>query len=105
MRSNTSEWSTTLKLIKRITTTDSDGFETYVETSREVFCNFSIGVSRNEFYEAYKAGLELSAEVEVWHFDYDGEKIAEVNGVRYKVVRAFPVTLDTVILVLSEVLR
>ena len=30
-----------------------------------------------EFYEAYKAGLELSAAFEMWACDYDGQKVIE----------------------------
>lgn len=102
MRSNTSEWSTPLVLIKKEVTTDSEGYETYTETRREVFCNFSEGVSRGEFYEAYKSGLMLSAQVECYYFDYDGEKTAEINGVRYKILRTFPSSFDTEILILEE---
>lgn len=105
MRSNTTEWSSEITLITVTTTADSEGYETTSETRNTVFCNFSLGVSRAEFYDGNKAGHQLSAEAEIYYFDYSGERLAEINGIRYSVVRQTPLTLDTVLLILEEVER
>ena len=95
----------TIKLVDVVVTEDADGYETTVETLTEVKCDSGNGVTRTEFYEAYKAGLELSAAFEMWECDYGGQKIIEHNGKRYKVERAFPLGDGAVQINCSEVKR
>ena len=62
---------------------------TRVETKREVFCGFrSIGMA--EFYSAnstdYRPELKL---VLADYLDYDGETLADYNGVRYRILRTY----------------
>lgn len=47
-------------LITVTTTETANGYETAAETASEVFCSVCDGVTRSEFYEAYKAGIKLS---------------------------------------------
>lgn len=64
-------------------------FDPPSEIRRDVFCEIH-SVSRNEYYKAMENGLRpsfvfmLSDEAE-----YDGEKIAEYNGKRYRIVRTY----------------
>jgi len=102
MSRNTSAWSDEITLISRITTVDSDGYETYTETNRSVFCNFYDGVSINEFYSHNKDGFQQMAQADVNYFEYANEKIVEHNTTRYNVVRAFPISDDVTRIVLSE---
>ncbi len=95
----------TIKLVDVVVTEDADGYETTVETLTEVKCDSGNGVTRTEFYEAYKAGLELTAAFEMWACDYGGQKIIEHNGKRYKVERAFPLGDGAIQLNCSEVKR
>lgn len=104
-KSNTSIWSDGISLIKSVSTVDQDGYETFSETEREVFADFATGVSRAEFYEAQKAGKQLSATVEVLNIDYDNEDLVEHNGKRFHVVRSFPASFDTITLILEEVVH
>jgi hypothetical protein len=94
-----------ISLIDYVVTEDADGYETTVEELTEVKCDSGNGVTRTEFYEAYKAGLELSAAFEMWACDYGGQKVIEHNGKRYKVERAFPTGDGAVQLNCSEIKR
>ncbi len=95
----------TIKLVDIVVTVDADGYETTVEKLTEVKCDSGNGVTRTEFYEAYKAGLELSAAFEMWECDYGAQKVIEHRGKRYKVERAFPLGDGVIQLNCSEVKR
>ena len=95
----------TIKLVDVVAEIDADGYETFEEKLTEVKCDSGNGVTRTEFYEAYKAGLELSAAFEMWACDYGGQKVIEHNGKRYKVERAFPTGDGVMQLNCSEVKR
>lgn len=93
----------TIKLVDIVATEDADGYETFEEILTEVKCDSGNGVTRTEFYEAMKAGLELSAAFELWACDYGGQKEIEHHGKRYKVERTFPMNDGVVQLNCSEV--
>ena len=80
----------TIKLVDIVADMDADGYETTTEKLTEVKCDSGNGVTRTEFYEAYKAGVEGSAAFLMWACDYSGQKEIEHHGKRYKVERAFP---------------
>ena len=107
-------WSDTITLIRRDTTQDASGFETVTETrsTPPLFCDFEDGVSQSEFYRSMKAGNQASAQAEVQTVDYldffagyTDLRFAEFNGRRYRILRSFPQTFDTLTLILSEVIR
>ena len=95
----------TIKLVDVVVAEDADGYETTVETLTEVKCDSGSGVTRAEFYEAMKAGMELTAAFEMWTCDYGGQRVIEHNGKRYKIERAFPLGDGAVQLNCSEVKR
>ena len=95
----------TIKLVDVVVTEDADGYETTAETLTEVKCDSGNGVTRAEFYEAMKAGMELTAAFEMWACDYGGQKVIEHNGKRYKVERAFPLNDGAVQINCSEAKR
>lgn len=72
---------------------------------REVFCSVTNGVVRSEFYEAFKAGVQLSITVEVWEDDYEQEKQLEYNDTRYNVQRVYPTGYGTLELSCAEVIQ
>ena len=107
-------WSDTITLIRRDTTQDTSGFETITETrsTPPLFCDFEDGVSQSEFYRSMKAGNQATAQAEVQTVDYldffagyTDLRFAEFNGRRYRILRSFPQTFDTLTLILSEVIR
>lgn len=94
-----------ISLVDYVVTEDADGYETTVEHLTEVKCDSGNGVTRTEFYEAMKAGMELTAAFEMWACDYGGQKVIEHRGKRYKVERSFPLSDGAVQINCSEVKR
>ena len=92
-------------LIEPVYTQDSEGYEEYTETETTVFCNWTEGVSQNEFYLAHKEGFNATASVDIVSFDYNKQKLVEFHDVRYRVIRAFQRKPDYVTLILEEVVR
>lgn len=86
-------------------TKDAEGYETKTETPSEHFCNWSDGVSRNEFYLSHKEGFQASASCEIFAEEYEKQKIVVFHGVRYSVIRAYWGKPDVVTLILEEVVR
>ena len=84
---------------------DAEGYETKTETSTTHFCNWTDGVSQNEYYLAHKEGFRASASVEIFLDEYNKEKIVEFHGDRYNVIRMFTRKPDVAVLILEEVTR
>ena len=105
MRSNRAPFTDLCTLIRLEISKDEDGYDSINEIKREIFCSVSDGVSRSEFYEAMKAGVKLSATIEVNDGDYDKEQILEHEGTRYKIERVYPTGYGTLELSCSEVVR
>lgn len=98
-------WSDTVDLLVFPDEQDREGYGVAPIGVHRVMCTFQDGVSQNEFYAAQKANLQASAQVEVQRVDYNGQRWAEFQGRRFKVLRNFPTSFDTIALVLSEVER
>lgn len=107
-------WSDVITLIRVETAQAASGFETVTEIRSEppLMCDFEDGVSQSEFYRSMKAGNQASAQAEVRTVDYldfwrgySGIRFAEFNGKRYRILRSFPQTFDSLTLILSEVVR
>lgn len=108
-------WSDEITLIWRETTKNAAGFETVTEhrSKPPLFCDFEDGVSQSEFYQSMKAGNQASAQAEVqtvdyfefWPEGYTDYRFAEFHGRRFRILRIFPQTFDTLTLILSEVIR
>ena len=108
-------WSDEITLIWRETTQDASGFEAIMEhrSSPPLYCDFEDGVSQSEFYRSMKAGIQASAQAEVqtadyldfWPEGYTDYRFAEFRGKRYRILRSFPQSFDTLTLILTEVIR
>ena len=92
-------------LIALTSTMDDEGYETLTESAATVFCNWTEGVSQNEYYLSHKEGFEASASVEIVSFDYNKQKLVDFHGTRYRVIRAFQRRPDYTTLILEEVVR
>jgi len=89
--SNRTPMTDVAELIRTEIAADSEGVETTTETGRrQIFCTVSQGVVRAEYYEALRNGIILCATVECWEQDYEGEKLLELNGRRYRIERSYP---------------
>lgn len=92
-------------LISVTYTMDEEGYETGVEAKSTVFCNWTDGVSQNEYYLSHKEGFEATASVDIVSFDYGKQKLVDFHGTRYRVIRAFQRRPDYTTLILEEVVR
>lgn len=64
-------------------------FDGSTETKTMCYCRVN-SVTRSEFYRARENGLEpLYTLVLSEYADYNGEKILEYNGKRYRVIRSY----------------
>lgn len=98
-------WSDVIDLLVFPDNQDAEGYGVAPVKRRTLMCTFNDGVSQREFYFSQKSDLQASAQVELQRADYDGERWAEFNGRRFRVLRTFPTEFDVVALVLSEVVR
>lgn len=85
-----SKWQDVLTLIAMIPQgKDADGFITPpIERSRSVFCNV-ISVGQAEFYKAAQADIRVETKCKIYTADYEGERLCELNGKRYTILRTF----------------
>ena len=98
-------WSDVCELLTFADDQDAEGYGVSAGAKRTVFCNWEDGVSQKEFYYSNKQGLQASASVEIYRVDYEGEKYVDFGGKRYRVLRNFPPSFDTLTLILAEVVR
>ena len=72
------------------------------ETKRSVPCTVkSIGMQ--EAYQAMGIGLNPELKVILAHdFEYDGERLAEINGQRYRILRVYVTETDGIELTLQR---
>lgn len=77
-----------LKLISQTFTTDKYGIQKPTETVKEVFCECH-SVTRSEFFEAGRNGLNPEFRFTVFHEEYEGESIVEYRGMRYGIYRTY----------------
>lgn len=78
----------TIKLIAVTKTVDAIGVPSLTETPREVFCRVD-SVTRREFFEAGRNGLNPEWRFTVFADDYGGEQTVDFEGKRYGVYRAY----------------
>lgn len=75
-------------LISDTVTYDAYGIAQKTETKRNVFCQVD-SVTRNEFFEGGRNGLNPEYRVRMFFADYDGEIVVEYKGQRYGVYRVY----------------
>lgn len=80
--------SSTITLIKETYTKDDIGQSVPQEVKRTVFCQIE-SISRQEFANAGALGLKPELRADIFFPEYEGEKIAEVDGYRYSIYRVY----------------
>lgn len=93
--------SSVVTLIGRTYTVDEIGQRVSEEHPREVFAAVD-SVSRDEWAEAGRVGLKAEYRVTMFAPDYEGEALAELDGVRYGVYRTYQGRDETVELYLER---
>ena len=83
---------------------NANGFPNEPQETRTVLFGNKKSVGFSEFYKAAVAGYAAGMKVDVYTEEYGGQKLAEVDGVRYKVLRTYrdPKNTDITELTLSD---
>lgn len=84
-----------ISLIAQTQVQDEFGVWRSTETSRTVFCSVN-SVSRDEFFEGGRNGLNPEYQITMFAPDYNGESIIEYDGNRYGVYRTYYGRDDTI---------
>lgn len=87
--------SSVLTLISETQTQDDYGIWQSQLSERKVFCQVN-SVSRQEFFEAGRNGLNPEFELTMFAGDYKGERICELNGNTYAIYRTYLARNDTI---------
>ena len=75
------------------------------ETKRAVYCTVK-SIGQQEAYLAMGQGLNPELKVILAHdFEYEGERLCELDGVRYDILRTYVTETDGIELTLQRVVR
>ena len=80
--------SDTINLISVTRTQDAYGVWRESESSKTIYCEVQ-SVTRSEFFEAGRNGLNPEYVFTVFFADYSGEEIVEYGGKRYAIYRTY----------------
>ena len=81
---------TVIELLTSILSTDAYGVQRQTLESCEIFARVA-SVTRNEFFEGGRAGLNPEAMFVVFHGDYGGQTLIRWQGKTYAVYRTYHV--------------
>lgn len=87
--------SNVITLIGQKKTQNEYGVWESTETKRDVFCDVS-SVTRAEFFDCGRNGLNPEYVFIMFYGDYNGETIVEYNGNRYAIYRTFHARTDVI---------
>lgn len=82
-------------LISKTKTQDDYGVWRTTENKKDVYAQVD-SVTRQEFFEGGRNGLNPEFRFTMFRFDYEGETIAEYGGNRYSVYRTYIGRNDTI---------
>ena len=82
-------------LLKTTYAADEYGVERATITGRDVFCAVQ-SVTRNEFFEGGRNGLNPEIRFRLFAGDYEGERLASYDGRTYAIYRTYVARGDTV---------
>ena len=84
-----------ITLIAEEKTQDANGVWQISETERTVFCQVN-SVTRSEFFEAGRNGLNPEYQFTLFFGDYHGERTLAYHGKRYGVYRTYHARTDVI---------
>ena len=87
--------SNVISLVSTSQTQDAFGVWRQTETKRDVFCQVD-SVTRAEFFEAGRSGLNPAYRITLFAGDYNGESIVIFNGKAYSVYRTYHARTDEI---------
>lgn len=77
-----------ITLVNQSSSTDSIGQETITETTATIM-GYIRSVNQSEWFSAGANDINAEYVVTVYDFEYNGQTIAEIDGVRYGVYRTY----------------
>lgn len=77
-----------LIFFETIKSQDKYGVWHETDNPRQVFCRVN-SITRSEFYQSGRKGLNPEYEFTVFHGDYHGEKECQFHGDRYSIYRTY----------------
>lgn len=80
--------SRTCELVKVFYEQDDYGVKREKEVKRKVYCSVS-SIGMSEWFEGGRNGLNPEKRVIVFYFDWMGEEIVDLEGIRYTVYRTY----------------
>lgn len=83
-----------INLLSSTKTQDDFGVWQETLTERQVYCNVQ-NVTRSEFFEGGRNGLNPEYKITMFFGDYNGESVVEYNGATYAVYRTYQRRNDT----------
>ena len=83
-----------ITLVKEVKTQDANGVWRMTKTERDVFCQVN-SITRAEFFDAGRNGLNPEYSFTVFFGDYDGERTVKYKGNAYGVYRTYHGRTDT----------
>jgi SPP1 family predicted phage head-tail adaptor len=84
-----------ITLISQNKIQDENGVWRTIENARSVFCSVN-SVTRNEFFEGGRNGLNPEYQITMFRYDYNGETIIKYEGQRYGIYRTYFGRDDTI---------
>ncbi|MBS8059754.1 phage head closure protein [Streptococcus suis] len=95
-------WNHEITLVaKKITGKDKLKQNITEEVNTVLLCRKK-SITRSEFYQANQAGIRPSLVVDIHSFEYDNQELAEFEGKRYRILKTYPVDLETLELTMTE---
>ena len=95
-------WNNEITLIaKKITGQDKLKQNITEEVKTKLLCR-KRSITRAEFYQANQAGIRPSLVVDIHSFEYDNQELAEFDGKKYRIIKTYPVDLETLELTMTE---
>lgn len=82
-----------ITLVKEVSEKNAFGVFESTKTQRDVFCSVE-SITRAEFFDAGRAGLNPEYKFVVFFGDYDGEKTLVYKGKTYGIYRTFHAKTD-----------
>ena len=83
-----------IELVAESTQRDAKGVMQKTETARRVFCSVA-SISRAEFFDAGRNGLNPEFRFKVFAGDYNGERTLRYKGQAYGIYRTYLASTDT----------
>ena len=95
-------WNNEITLIaKKITGQDKLKQNITEEVKTKLLCR-KRSITRSEFYQANQAGIRPSLVVDIHSFEYDNQELAEFDGKKYRILKTYPIDLETLELTMTE---